>query len=100
MAILAIFTGKGITRDMYEALRKEVNWEGDQPAGGIFHAMGLDEEGHLHVADVWASPEQMDAFVQQRLLPGMQKHNVPPPDVAVYPLYNANAYKAIEQYRI
>ena len=41
MAILVIFTGT-ISKAQYEALRKEVGWEKNQPAGGIFHAAAFD----------------------------------------------------------
>ncbi len=50
MAILAIFYGRGITKAMYEALRKEVKWEQQLATGGVFHAAGFDESGDLHVA--------------------------------------------------
>jgi hypothetical protein len=39
MSILAIFTGNNVTKQMYEALRKEVNWEQDHPAGVILHML-------------------------------------------------------------
>jgi hypothetical protein len=35
MAILAIFTGNNVTKQMYEALRKEVDWEHNHPAGSV-----------------------------------------------------------------
>lgn len=98
MAILAIFTGKGFTKEMYESLRPEVNWEKDNPAGGIFHVASFDDEGNIHVADVWESAEQMNEFVGSRLLPAFQKLNIPAPDVQVYPAHNINAYKLIEKY--
>ncbi len=54
MAILAIFTGNNITKQMYETLRKEVNWERNHPAGVILHATGFDESGNnVRVADIW-----------------------------------------------
>ncbi len=96
MAILAIFTGSGITQSMYEALRKEVHWENRLPPGAVVHAAGFDAAGHLHVADVWDSEAAMNAFVQQRLLPAMQKLKVPAPKVEVFPLHNLNAYPTIE----
>lgn len=99
MAILAIFTGKGITRKMYDALRPETNWEKDHPPGGLFHACSFDDQGDLHVADVWESPEAMDQFVKSRLVPAMQKLQVPPPQVEVYPLHNMNVYPAADRYR-
>jgi hypothetical protein len=53
MAILAIFTGNNITKQMYEALRKEVDWEHNHSAGVIFHAAGFDESGkNVRVADI------------------------------------------------
>lgn len=98
MAILVIFTGEGFTKEMYEKLRPEVNWEKDNPAGGIFHVASFDEDGNLHVADVWDSAEEMDEFVKNRLAPAMQKFNIPMPKVEVFPAHNINAYKAIEKY--
>ena len=56
MAILAIFTGVGFTKQMYDALRSEVKWETQLAPGGLIHASGFDDAGNLHVADVWNSP--------------------------------------------
>jgi hypothetical protein len=36
MPILAIFTGNNITKQMYETLRKEVDWEHNHPGGLYF----------------------------------------------------------------
>jgi hypothetical protein len=99
MAILVIFTGD-TTKDQYEALRTEVRWETNQPPGAVFHAASFDEAGHIHVADVWESPETMNAFVGQRLVPAFQKLGLTPPHVEVYPAHNVNAYKSIGQYKI
>jgi hypothetical protein len=35
MAVLGIFTGQGFTKELYEELRKEVDWENNPPAGII-----------------------------------------------------------------
>jgi hypothetical protein len=98
MSVLAIFTGKGITKAMYEALRKEVNWENRLAPGGMIHASGFDKAGNLHVADVWASGEAMDEFVQSRLMPAMKKLGVPPPTVEAFPLHNLDVYPAATQH--
>ena len=92
MAVLAIFKGVGFTKQMYEALRPEVRWETDLPPGGLFHACGFDAEGNLHVADVWDSEEQMNAFVGTRLIPGFKKLGIPIPAVSVFPAHNVNVY--------
>jgi hypothetical protein len=52
MAVLGIFTGQGFTKELYEELRKEVDWENNPPAGIILHAAEvgvyksvIDEDG-------------------------------------------------------
>ena len=99
MAVLAIFTGP-ITKSQYDTVRKDIDWVTNQPHGAIFHAASFDEAGHAHVADVWESPEALNAFVQQRLMPAMQRHKVPQPAVSVFPTHVIHAFKAIEKHRI
>ncbi|MBS0456475.1 MAG: hypothetical protein JSS44_03945 [Proteobacteria bacterium] len=98
MAVLAIFKGQGFTREMYEALRNEVNWENDLPRGGLIHACGFDEAGDLHVADVWESEEQMNAFVTSRLVPGFQKLGIPAPQVSIFSAHNINVYSDAQRF--
>ena len=98
MTILAIFTGKGITSDMYDTLKAEVDWEHQQPQGAIFHAASFDDAGDAHVADVWSSPEELDNFVNTRLVPAMQRHNFPLPEVSVYLVHNIDAYSGVQPY--
>lgn len=99
MTILAIFTGD-ISKSEYEVLRKEIDWEGQQPQGLIIHAASFDDSGRIHIADVWDSADLMNAFVGQRLLPAFEQFGIAPPQVAVYPLHNLNATKAIDKYQI
>lgn len=99
MAVLAIFTG-AINRAQYDALSAAVNWKGNQPAGGVFHAASFDAAGNIHVADVWESAESLDAFVSQRLMPAMQTLNLHPPEVVVYPAHTVQAYPTIAKYRV
>jgi hypothetical protein len=98
MAILAIFTGEGITSEMYDALREEVGWERMYPKGVISHAAAFDEHGNAHVVDVWESPEALDEFVNTRLGPAIQMLGIPQPIVEVYPLYNLNAFAGIQRH--
>jgi hypothetical protein len=46
MTILSILTGNNITKHMYEAVRKEVDWEHNHPEGLILHAAGFDDSGN------------------------------------------------------
>lgn len=99
MAVLALFTG-ALTKAQYDLLRAEIDWENKQPAGGIFHAASFDDNGQIHVADIWDSAESLNAFAQNALMPTFARHNIAPPSVAVYPTHKVIAYNAIEPYRI
>ena len=99
MPVLAMFHST-MNQDQYDMLRKEVNWEGDTPSGAMFHSAGTDENGHVHVADVWESHEQLNNFVQNRLMPAFMKAGLNPPDVSLYPTHNINAFSTIEPYRL
>lgn len=100
MAVLAVFTGKGITKKMYEALRSEVKWEKKHPKGVLVHSSSFDEKGDLRVVDVWESPEAMDAFFESRLMPAMQKLKIPAPAAEVHLLHNLNLYPAADGYKL
>src|SRR5581483_6540392 len=71
MAIV-MFREWDVTPDQYEAARKLVNWEGQVPAGAIFHVAAFNQRG-LRVTDLWESEEDMQAFVNTRLMPGVRQ---------------------------
>jgi hypothetical protein len=94
MAILAIFTGDGFTKQKYEELRKEVDWEHKHPTGAILHAAGFD------VADVWQSEQDFNNFVNSRLKPSMERLNISMPKGEIVPIHNVNAFQDIDKYRV
>ena len=98
MALLAIFKGKGFTKDMYEALRPEVKWETNVAPGTISHACAFDAAGDILVVDLWESEEQMNAFVGTRLVPAFQKLGIPMPEVTVLPAHEINVFPGASQY--
>ena len=100
MTILAIVTGEGMTKEMYESLRKEVNWEGNPPPGVIFHAASFDSSGNLRVADIWESEDHLNNFFKTRLTPSMQKGKMPTPKVEVFQIHNINALPGIDSYKV
>jgi hypothetical protein len=99
MAVLALFTGD-FDKSQYDALRKEVEWETRHAAGAIVHAAGVDDGGKMHVADVWESPEALNTFVADRLMPAFKKLSLPQPNVEVFPVHNLNALPAIDAYKL
>lgn len=100
MAILMIVVAPKFTKEQYEMIRKEVDWEHRQPDGMTFHAASFDPSGGIHVADVWESQQAMEAFFDQRLIPGMRKLNIlPTMSKEIYPLHAAVVQESIQQYR-
>ena len=61
-----------VSREQYERARKEVNWEGNTPTGAKFHVSWIGSDG-FHVLDLWESKEDFQKFVEERLMPGVQK---------------------------
>jgi hypothetical protein len=99
MAILGIFTGQGFTKQMYEDLRKEVDWENNPPAGIILHAAALDKSGNVQVADIWESEQDFTNFINSRLKAGFDKIHAPMPKGELYQVHNINAHQAIDSYK-
>jgi hypothetical protein len=71
MAVGMFMDWSGVTPEQYDAVRGTVNWEGDTPAGALFHVATFDGEG-AHIFDMWESAEDFQRFVEGRLTPGTQ----------------------------
>ena len=95
MAIMCIFTGKGFTKQMYEQIRKEIDWEHNHPTGEIFHSVGFDKSGDIHVTDIWESEQHFNNFHDNKLKPSLDKINAPMPIGGVYPIYNINFFQGL-----
>jgi len=61
-----------VTKEQYERARQEVGWETDVPSGAKFHVAWFAEDG-FRVLDIWDARASFESFVQQRLMPGVQK---------------------------
>jgi hypothetical protein len=87
VAVMMQMTWNGIGAGEYEAARKHVNWEGDVPPGAMFHVVAVTEGG-VRVTDVWESAEAFNAFVQNRLMPGVKELGIPgEPQVEILPAH-------------
>jgi hypothetical protein len=72
MPTVMLMRWPGVTLDQYDEARAKVRWEEDTPPGAIFHAAGRDGDA-LRVFDVWESPRHFQAFVEERLMPGVRE---------------------------
>lgn len=87
MAVMMQMEWNGVSPAEYEALRKRVNWEGDPPVGAVFHVAAFDDHG-IRITDVWNSAEEFEAFVQNRLMPGVKELGVAgEPKVEILPAH-------------
>ena len=101
MPILVIFTGNNITKQMYESLRKEIDWEHNPPKGLIFHSAAFDASGHtVHVADVWESEVDLNSFVGSRLMPYMINNKIPEPKVEMFQIHDVSAFDGIDKFKV
>ena len=100
MAIHLFVRGDGLTKDIYENARKEVNWEGNPPPGLILHTVSFDNSGNLRVADIWESEDQWNNFLNTRLMPFMQKAKAPPLRTEIFPIHNINALPGLDSYKV
>ena len=100
MAVLVIVNVKGVKKQDYENLRKEIKWEQNQPKGAILHMAGIGENGDMQVADMWETAEDFNNFAATRLGPATQKLKLPQPEAKIYPLHNANVFEQVEKYRM
>jgi hypothetical protein len=91
MATVMVMNWSGITLEHYEAVRRETNFEGVVPKGGKYHVAWGTKDG-IQVVDVWDSQAAFENFLQTRLMPAVQKLQIPgQPKVEFFPAYNTFA---------
>ena len=85
MAVCVMISWPNISTDEYDLARETVGWEREAPVGGLFHIAMHDGAG-FRIVDLWESPEAFQAFVEDRLTPGLQKAGITTePVVEVFP---------------
>lgn len=72
MSTVMLMSWPEVSEEQYQQARKEINWEGDTPRGAKFHVAWMGDDG-FHVLDLWESEDLFEKFVQERLMPGVQK---------------------------
>ncbi len=88
MPVVMIMEWPGVSKEQYDQVKQLVNWEGEPAPGGLFHTTAFDEQG-LRVVDLWESPELMQTFFEQRLMPGVQQAGIQgQPKVEVFPTHD------------
>ena len=77
----------GVTPEQYEHMRNTAHWEPNVPKGAVFHVAGFHDNA-IRVTDIWESAEDLDNFVQSRLMPAAAAAAVKgTPQVEVLPVH-------------
>ena len=85
MSILWILEWAGISPGQYEALRNDLSWESAD--GLLLHVAAFDQKG-LILTEVWKSPDHVQPFMDDALLPAVQKLGITTmPRVDLYETY-------------
>ncbi len=72
MAVLIDQVLSGVSREMVEALAKEMDVHANPPAGLIVHVATEVPEG-VHIVDVWESQADFDRFRTEMLDPSAER---------------------------
>jgi hypothetical protein len=62
----------GVSIDMVDAVTEEMGVDSSPPAGMVAHTH-YEQDGRVHILDVWESVEAHESFAGSRLLPAMGK---------------------------
>ena len=87
MAIVMNMVWEGVTPQQYDDLRTAAGWLEEPPVGGRIHVAAFDDGG-VRITDVWDSAEELQAFVETRLMPAVQQVGIPgQPQMEFLPLH-------------
>ena len=88
MAVVMRMRWSGVTPQQYDEVRRRVNWVQNVPPGAQVHLASFDQDGVLHCFDVWDSPEALQSFLENRIMPAVQAVGVTTePDVHIDPCH-------------
>jgi hypothetical protein len=91
MAIGQILQFSGASIDKYDAVQKELGWDGEdgKPKGLLAHAAGSTDGGFC-VIEWWNSEGDWDAFFGARLMPAFEKvGDIPQPQVTRFDVHSS-----------
>lgn len=87
MAVVMRMSWPEASAEQYDQLKEVVGWEENPAEGGLFHVAFVDEGG-FKVVDVWESSEHFQAFVDDRLMPGVAQVGIDgEPQVTIAPAH-------------
>jgi hypothetical protein len=90
MAIAVGFSPSSMTAAQYDEIIQRLEQAGvGSPKGRLYH-LCYGSGDHMHVVDVWESPEAFERF-GQALMPILQQLGVDPGQPEIHPVHNTLA---------
>lgn len=87
MSYLLTFAADGMSADKYDEVIKKLEASGaGNPKGRLYH-VSYGDQNNLHVADVWDTMENFQAF-GEILMPILQQMNINPGQPVPQPVHN------------
>lgn len=75
--MVAVQVSYAPSRELYDAVGKEVGLADDRPAGLIVHTANELPDGRIQIVDVYESVDALEAFGAARILPAFAAVGVP-----------------------
>jgi hypothetical protein len=96
MAVMLIGPVQGLDQDTYDKINQEMGLsDSSLPDGLISHTAG-PKGGDMMIVDVWESMDKFNTFMENQLMPAMQKVGVeipenpqPPEEIEVHNRFSA-----------
>jgi len=86
-AVAVLVEWEGVTAEQYDEMINRMSVADVSLPGGLFHVAGPIENG-WRVFDVWESPEVLERFTREILMPILEETGFPLPQVWTWPVYN------------
>ena len=87
MALGYYFSPKAMSADKYDEVIRRLEAAGQGSPPGRTHHIAFDEQGTIHVFDVWDSQESFDAF-GETLMPILGDLGIDPGEPHIAPIHN------------
>jgi signal transduction histidine kinase len=86
-AVAVLVEWEGITAEQYDEMINRMSVADVALPGSLFHVAGPTENG-WRVFDVWESPEALDRFTNEIVMPILEETGFPFPKIWTWPVYN------------
>jgi heme-degrading monooxygenase HmoA len=96
MAVMLIGPVEGLDADTYDKVNQEMGLSDSNLPDGLISHTAAEDDGKMMIVDVWESMDKFNSFMENQLMPAMQKVGVevpespqPPEEIEVHNRFSA-----------